>query len=646
MKLVSFRVEKFRNIVDSTMVQVQPDVTCLVGKNESGKTAGLNALYRLKPAYGEKFSESNHYPRWLRATDRRAGTIDGTTPINGWFELEDDDVAAIEDEFGKGVLKDREFKYGIKYDGGSIANLEHDEAVAIASFFANSAASQTAIDMFKELPDMVQIRDAVKAKKAEIEADGVAADDPAGLAADIEKLDNEITDYIGENSSTWHVLVRRLYRRMPTFFYFSDYSVLPGRIDLQEIAALDPAKPASTNQQTAKALLSLAGTTVDNLSDDQYEDRKSELESVSNDLTDQVFEYWSQNDKLQISMDVDKETVTDEDGEHAVSRYLDVRVRDDRHGFTNNFSQRSAGFKWFFSFLAAFSEFEGKNDKVIVLLDEPGSALHAKAQSDFLRFIDVRLAPVAQVLYTTHSPFMVEPGKLERVRVVEDKGAKKGTELSSEIMSVKRDTLFPLQAALGYDIAQNLFIGPDNVLVEGSSDFTYLVVFSDYFKTIGREALDDAWRILPVGGIANVPSFVALMGAKLDVTVFVDTIASGSKQRITNLTTQGLLNSKKLITVEQITGTKSADVEDLFDPADYLSLYNPAFSKKLTVAKLQPGDRIVDRIGRTEGTPFVDHGKPADYLLRNRDKLLDKFSPATLDNFEEAIKRINATKGK
>lgn len=213
-------------------------------------------------------------------------------------------------------------------------------------------------------------------------------------------------------------------------------------------------------------------------------------------------------------------------------------------------------------------------------------------------------------------------------------------------MSVKRDTLFPLQAALGYDIAQNLFIGPDNVLVEGSSDFTYLVVFSDYFKTIGREALDDAWRILPVGGIANVPSFVALMGAKLDVTVFVDTIASGSRQRITNLTTQGLLNSKKLITVEQINGAKSADVEDLFDPADYLTLYNPSFNKKHTVAKLQPGDRIVDRIGRTEGTPFTDHGKPADYLLRNRDKLMGKFSQATLDKFEEAIKRINATKGK
>ncbi len=49
MKLTSFQVLKFRNIVDSTRVAVQPDVTCLVGKNESGKTAGLNALYRLKP---------------------------------------------------------------------------------------------------------------------------------------------------------------------------------------------------------------------------------------------------------------------------------------------------------------------------------------------------------------------------------------------------------------------------------------------------------------------------------------------------------------------------------------------------------------------------------------------------------------------
>jgi recombinational DNA repair ATPase RecF len=51
MKLVSAQIFTYKNILDSTQVEIQPDVTCLVGKNESGKTAYLNALYRLKPAH-------------------------------------------------------------------------------------------------------------------------------------------------------------------------------------------------------------------------------------------------------------------------------------------------------------------------------------------------------------------------------------------------------------------------------------------------------------------------------------------------------------------------------------------------------------------------------------------------------------------
>jgi predicted ATP-dependent endonuclease of OLD family len=104
---------------------------------------------------------------------------------------------------------------------------------------------------------------------------------------------------------------------------------------------------------------------------------------------------------------VDKETVEQVDelgrpGQTAVARRLKIRVYDNRHGFTNNFDQRSNGFRWFFSFLAAFSEFEGREHKVIVLLDEPGLSLHGKAQSVFLNFITERLALSAQVLYTTH----------------------------------------------------------------------------------------------------------------------------------------------------------------------------------------------------------------------------------------------------
>lgn len=639
MRLVAFRIQKFRNIIDSEEVAIQPDVTALVGKNESGKTAALNALYRLNPAYGENFVVSEHYPRWLKTADQKAGNISKADTITGSFELDDDDVTNVEEHFGAGVLVNRKFSYTRGYESTQ-AVLEVEESVAVTNFMDKSTAQQSTKDLFKSPKDMEGLRNAVAEKLVEAQA----TNGDMELVPELQIVQGEINALLGDGS-LWQAVVTVLRGRMPKFFYFSQYQNLPGRIDLNDIDVSTDG-PAATGMQTARALLKLADTTKESLSDDNYEDRTAELEAVSNELTDQVFEYWSQNEKLEVQIDVDKVTESDPLGQHAVARYIDVRVKDRRHGYSSNFSQRSAGFQWFFSFLAAFSEFEGKDEKIVVLLDEPGLALHAKAQADFLRFIDERLAPTVQVLYTTHSPFMIEPGKMERVRLVEDKGAKKGTVISSEVLTVDKDTLFPLQAALGYDIAQNLFVGPNNLLVEGTSDYTYLTIVSEYLKTLGRESLHESWRVLPAGGVTNVPSFVALMGSRLDVTVFVDGGAPGL-QRLDHLASQGLLKAKRLITVDQIVPIKKADIEDLFEPADYLTLlYNPAFGTSLTANKLVAGDRIIDRISRTQGTPFTDHGKPADYLLRNRDAILANLNAHTLDNFEASIKKINATRGK
>ena len=122
----------------------------------------------------------------------------------------------------------------------------------------------------------------------------------------------------------------------------------------------------------------------------------------------------------------------------------------------------------------------------MILLDEPALELHPRAQRDFLRFINERLAPKHQVFYTTHSPFMVEAEHLDRVRLVEDRGRGVGAVVSSDVLSAEPDSFFPLQAALGFDIAQSLFGRPDNLLVQATSDYTYLTVISDHLKQFGR----------------------------------------------------------------------------------------------------------------------------------------------------------------
>ncbi|MHB1570010.1 MAG: AAA family ATPase [Solirubrobacteraceae bacterium] len=631
MKLVRFRVARFRNVVDSTEIEVRPDVTCIVGKNESGKTALLQALERVHPNRAVAFDLDEEYPRWLLVPDRRTGKLENARPVTAVFELEPPDHEAFEQQFGAGVLREGEVtaqkKYGeaaLHFDAGGL----FDQQRAVMNLLEREGVNPNKQTEFAA-PSFVSLHQQLTELRKGAEADIETVDRVAAAANNL----------LGGKAFS-ECSLDLLMSRVPRFFYFGDYQFLPGRIDLQQLGS-EAEAPASTGLQTARALLLLAQTDVTRLGEEDYEVRKAELEAVSNDLSAQTAEYWTQNERLRIEIDVDKETVSTPTGQTAVARFLDVRVRDERHGYTNNFDQRSTGFRWFFSFLAAFSEFENYPSGLVILLDEPALGLHARAQADFLRFINGRLAPAGQVIYTTHSPFMVETGRLERGRVVEDQGPKTGTIVSSDVLATDADTLFPLQAALGYDIAQSLFVAPHSLLVEGTSDFTYLATLSDHLREQGRTALDERFAITPTGGIQNIPTFVALLGTHLDVTVLIDSGTKGM-QRLQDMANRGLLERNRLVAVGQVTVGKNADIEDLFTPGEYLQLYNGSTNSSLKVIDLPPGDRIVRRIAEKIGADF-DHGIPADHLLRNKPTCLGHFGANTLDRFESLFKLLNRT---
>lgn len=640
MRLKSARVQMFRNVVDSGTVEFQPDVTCLVGKNESGKTALLTALHRTHPApNASKFDALADYPRWRYTKDRKDDAISDVEPVTCWFEMEDADVDAVEAVFGRGVVEPgKPLRRVVRYDNTVRFGSEWwNETKAMANVLdaaGGSAGLRKSVAQADTLKDVADACDELASQP-----ENELAEEARDLLAKIEEL---LDGQTGVQAA-----YRILSDRLPKFFYFSNYQILPGRIDLQELGNTSEDDPAQTPLQAARALLKLVGADTENLTAEDLEARKAEIEAVNNDLTDQVFTYWTQNEGLEVSLEVDKVTVpatTGYGGETAVARYLDVRVRDSRHGFTGNFGQRSSGFQWFFSFLAAFSEFEAHEHGVIVLLDEPALNLHGRAQADFLRFINDRLAAKSQVIYTTHSPFMVEPSRLERVRIVEDKAAREGAKVTQDVYTVGAESLFPLQAALGYDIAQNLFIGPDNLLLEGTSDATYLRVMSEHLASRGREQLSERWRIIQSGGATNMPTFVSLLGDKLDVTLLIDG-TSKSLQKIENLVKGKAIDKNRLLVTDTYTGMQHSDMEDMFTPAEYLKMYNKAFGTSHKVKDLIGKDRIIDRIGRAEGLPFTKHGKPADILLRDpgRATFLASMSPGTLDKFESLFGAINQT---
>lgn len=171
----------------------------------------------------------------------------------------------------------------------------------------------------------------------------------------------------------------------PRFFCFSTYELLPGDCDLHELAERAKTQQRECGDETMMSLLRPAGEGPEDFLDEDYDSRKAELQAASLDLSDQVFEYWKQNEDLTVVFDTDLIPMPLDPNNQPQHhhRLLKIELRDDRHGgVETNSSTRSTGFQWFFSFLAAFSAYRDTDERVIVLLDEPGTSLHGEAQGD------------------------------------------------------------------------------------------------------------------------------------------------------------------------------------------------------------------------------------------------------------------------
>lgn len=653
MRLTKVRIERFQNFMDAQTINIEPDVTCLVGKNESGKTTVLKALHRLKPANGtaRKFNLTTEYPRSRLARDRRQEDLNRFCPVMAWFHLEDSDRAALE-EAGLNLPKtaNLELKIGREYGNGRYVGLEVDFSELLAD--AATAADVHEDDLARiEAKTTTELADQCKSLSKQLKDAGEAARSKAiaALAKEVAKL-AEHTGRLEDDAeeAAWALV--------PEFFYFSDYDTLPGTCDLEILAQKVAAEAALTpRDETVLALLEYANEKPGDFLDEDFDSRKAELQAAGSDLSQKVFEYWKQNDDLTVVFDTDMPVVGTETRHPGVEvevrhRTLHILLRDDRHGgVETNFETRSAGFQWFFSFLAAFSKYQGSKEKVIVLLDEPGTKLHGEAQRDFLRYIHNELGSEQQVLYTTHSQHMIDPAKYEKMRAVHDRATRTdvnaGVAVTTVDLSADRDTVLPVEAALGYSVSQHLFFGSGHhLLVEGSADFVYMQRLSDHLIGQGKPGLDGRFAAIPVGGIDNFAPFIALMGRRFPLTALMDGAESTRQhQRAVRAAKAVGVDSNAMIVCGSIRDDlpATADIEDLFDPEDYLWLYKRAIGPLELADLASTPEPIIKRIHDARGV--FDHALPAHELTRSADEFFAQVRAATLERFTALFAVLETT---
>jgi hypothetical protein len=536
MKLKSFQIKNYKVMDDTGPVKVDPTLTALVGRNESGKTAILKALWKSRNVAGASFDKLYDFPRDRYPKERSGNQVVAVVDL----ALSDQEAAALAELLpNRPAQRPSKITRITRYEGPSAIASE----IILEPWLAETPTAREAVASIESLagllivpdsPDVGAIRRAAGAATQQIdsalplwaEQNLAALEGFAAAVASWINADQERQGLATAERTAFEVLLAKARQgdptararvwaeeNLPTFIYYDDYGRLETLIHLPSFIAGQPKADAKIRAQSAlfeltgldpKEILALGRPRAEDETDQhvqrRLEERRALLRSASLSLTGDWVELWT-GDQHRLDFDVDGE-------------YLVLQVSDSHSPFPVPFEERSQGFRWFLSFYLIFLvESRKAHNGAILLLDEPGLHLHPTLQVRLIKFL-ARISEVNQIIYTTHLPFLIDGAHFEQVRTVFLTGSPPRKAVVSEDLraSGDPDTLFPLQAALGHSIAQSLFLSRWTLIVEGLTDFWLLRALHSCLAAMkDADALIDGVAILPAGGAALIAPLGAIM---------------------------------------------------------------------------------------------------------------------------------------
>ena len=645
MKLIKAHITNFLCIHDSDEFDID-DVTCLVGKNQSGKTAILKALYSLNPIEAESSNIDD-----IRSLDYVHRPEIGERVVHAIYALNSEDIELVHKFTTCECLQGNKQTIGVKigYNGNFLeaSDLDIDISVILENIIKRSK-----VDVPSDIQDNVEM--------AHHLVESIFGEDPK-----LPEKYREILLSITTNTLPTIIFNNALKKQLPIFIYKANCPQMTGSINLNDLLNRQTQNGESESDKLILAALQSAGTSPEALINTRgslnRRHKFDQTQSNLKDIADSILDFWTQHSNYNMKFYIqDADPGDPADMKNGLNLW--ILLEDKESGTEKQFSTESAGFIWFFSFLLQFRENIHDNKGVVLLLDEPGLSLHAKAQEDLVNYFRNIVSQNFQIIYTTHSPFMINrENNFQQVRIVENLSLNPrsgsldyeelGTKVSSKIFEIGEGSLFPIQAALGYDVSQSLFINPNNLLVEGASDQIYIQIMSDLLIQRGEKGLNPRWSIIPVGGIDKVPTFILLIGANsdLNVAVLVD-YRLKNQQKIENFyNADSPLDKSQVLTYADFVNNKEADIEDMFEADFYLSLVNEEFGISLTIADIGAEHPcILKRLKEYfENNPIPNNRKfshllPALYFSKNVSNLENQLSDLDFERFQKAFDALNA----
>lgn len=555
MRISKAKITNYRSVIDSGLFDIETDKTILVGVNEAGKSALLRALQSINaPEDTAELDFLPDYPRSrLNEIQRGSKKPSDIQIAQATFSLDQSDRQAIASYVQlpetASITWHRYLNNDLKYSLQGFPEIPtfsqvRPKLIRLRSYLTKRSSSDETLTKLAAVMTASEHAplsgELAKKMQAALEEVLPLIDDAAEVEVERWTTIDDMTRIGERNEAAKNVLRTRL----PLLVYYSTYFTVRPRIDLESLASRQARGDVDGEYDFGNlCLLKLLGFTAQELSElgagaptkptnynsndsvrqahdeaiaehqRNLDNRHYQLNAASVSLTQDLRRVWG-DENLTLRLVAD-------------GQYLKVMVVDDL-GVEVELDQRSEGFRWLVSFFVVFrSQAQDDLRGAILLLDEPGLSLHALKQQEFRKTISL-LGEDNQIIYSTHSPFMVGSDELDLVRIVEMGSREEGTKVHSRLQVDDPRSIFPLQAALGYELAQSMFAQKKNLVCEGVTDMFYLNALNEAARSDGGPTFKNSPAIIPAGTASKVAYFVTIYaGQKLGVAALLDSDKAG-----------------------------------------------------------------------------------------------------------------------
>ena len=298
------------------------------------------------------------------------------------------------------------------------------------------------------------------------------------------------------------------------------------------------------NNEWIKDLSTISDLNIETVRGSSDRSKEKHKDDINIALNEDYKKFWTQDiSNLSISWD---------------SSNLYFWIKEDRYSYEPKI--RSKGRQWHLAFYIRVTARAKENVPNIILIDEPGLFLHAQAQQDILKKLKI-LQKEVQLIFSTHSPYLLESEKLHRIKLIH-KTNEKGTKIENKVHALAdKETLTPILTAIGLGLNSGItnFESKNNIVVEGMSDVYYLNAFKEIFN---KETLNFIYG----GGAGNMPFVGTILHGWGCRVVYLYDNDKGKRDGGKNLRKNWYV-SKNLIL--SITDNKGEAIEDIFQKNDF-----------------------------------------------------------------------------